>query len=183
MGIKIDIVPEIVYYVAASIDGYIATSDGGVEWLAPFEGKGEDYGYSKFYSSVDAVLLGRKTYEQSLTFGEWPYPGKPCWVFSRGALKSAEAEVTCTNQNPRQIVAELENRKLRRAWLVGGASLASVFQSQRLISEYVISVIPIVLGGGIPLFEAGGSRQSLKHVETKSYPSGIVQLTYVDAQL
>ena len=178
--------PEIVYYVAASLDGYIATSDGGVEWLAPFEGKGEDYGYSKFYSSVDAVLLGRNTYEQSLTFGEWPYPGKPCWVFSRGALKSTQAGVTRTNQDPRQIATELEERNLRRVWLVGGAKLAGAFQSQRLISEYIISVIPIVLGGGIPLFASGGSRQCLKLVETKSYPSGIVQLKYarsVDAQL
>ena len=80
--------PEVVYYVAASLDGYIATPDGGVEWLAPFEGTGEDYGYAKFYTSVDAVLLGRKTFEKSLSFGEWPYPGNPVGRFPAAGSRS-----------------------------------------------------------------------------------------------
>jgi hypothetical protein len=63
-------VPEVIYYVAASVDGYIATMDGGIEWLAPFEGTGEDYGYAQFYDSVEAVLLGRRTYEKRA----WPSP-------------------------------------------------------------------------------------------------------------
>ena len=171
--------PEVVYHVAASLDAYIATPDGGVGWLAPFEGKGEDYGFSKFYASVDAVLLGRRTYEQSLTFGEWPHPGKPCWVFSRRNLKTTETGVTSTDRDPRQVVNELETRNLNRAWLVGGGKLASVFQSQRLISEYIVSVVSVVLGAGIPLFASGGPKQALKLIETKSYPSGIVQLRYV----
>ena len=74
---------EIIYYVAASLDGLIATPDGGIDWLKPFEGGAEDYGYGEFYASIEAVLLGRATYETALRFPEWPYPGKPYWVFSR----------------------------------------------------------------------------------------------------
>ena len=73
---------EVVYYVACSVDGLIATPDGGLDWLTPFESSSEDYGYAAFYDSIDSVLVGSRTFEQSLTFGGWPYPGKPAWVFS-----------------------------------------------------------------------------------------------------
>ena len=88
--------PAVLYYVAASLDGYIATHDGGVEWLSPFEGTGEDYGFAQFYASVDALLLGSRTYEQSLTFRVWPYPGKLCWVFSQRPLPVSRPEVILT---------------------------------------------------------------------------------------
>ena len=67
--------PEVVYYVATSLDGYIATPEGSVDWLSTFEGTEEDYGYAEFYSTVDALLLGSRTYEQNLAFGEWAYCG------------------------------------------------------------------------------------------------------------
>ena len=173
--------PEVVYYVAASLDGCIATPDGGVGWLAPFEGTGEDYGYAKFYASVDAVILGRKTYEQSLSFGEWPYPGKRCWVFSRGRLEPSAPEVKAIAREPADVVAEIAALGLRRAWLVGGGVLAAAFRSQGLITEYVVSVVPVILGAGIPLFASGGSAESLKLAESRSYPNGLVQLRYVRA--
>jgi dihydrofolate reductase len=69
-------VTEIIYYVAASLDGYIAMPDGGVDWLSPYNTANEDYGYSAFYGSVDALIEGSRTYEQVLGFGEWPHPGK-----------------------------------------------------------------------------------------------------------
>ncbi len=171
--------PEVVYYVAASLDGYIATSDGGIEWLSPFEGKGEDYGYAAFYASIDAVLLGRRTYAQCLTFGEWPYPGKPCWVFSHGRIKINEPGVTLTNQDPHQMVSELHARKLQRAWLVGGGELAGSFRREGFISEYIVSVVPVILGAGIPLFASGRPQEVLRLVETNAYRSGIVQLRYL----
>src|ERR1044071_7730004 len=70
---------EIVYYAAASLDGFIATSDGGIDWLPPIEAEGEDYGYRDFYASVDALLMGSATYEHILRHAAWPYAGKPCW--------------------------------------------------------------------------------------------------------
>ena len=88
--------PHIVFYVAMSLDGYIATPHGGIKWLAFFEKAGEDYGYATFYSSIDAVVLGSKTYERTLTFGGWPYPGKPCWVCSHRRLGATAPDVTVT---------------------------------------------------------------------------------------
>ena len=173
--------PEVVYYVAASLDGYIATPEGGVEWLAPFEGTGEDYGYAKFYASVDAVLLGRRTYEKSLSFGEWPYPGKLCWVFSRGRLEPSAAGVKATAREPAEVVAQIAALGLRRAWLVGGGLLAAAFRSQGLITEHVVSIAPVILGAGIRLFASGGALESLKLAESRSYPNGLVQLRYVRA--
>ena len=170
---------EIVYYVAASLDGYIATPDGGVEWLAPFEGTGEDYGYAEFFGSVDSVLLGRRTYEKSLGFGEWPYPGKPCWVFSRRDRAIPRADILVTAQSPMRVASELEERGLRRAWLVGGGQLAAAFREHGLISEYVISVVPVFIGAGVPLFAPGGPRENLKLADAKYYPNGVVQLRYL----
>src|SRR3954454_21384942 len=74
---------EIIYYVAASLDGFIATPDGGIDWLKPFEGTGEHYGYGEFFAPIKPVLLGRVPYEQGLQFPEWLSAGKPYWVLSR----------------------------------------------------------------------------------------------------
>lgn len=171
--------PQVIYYVAASLDGYIAISDGGLEWLAPFEAKGEDYGYAEFYDSIDAVLLGSRTYEKSLTFGAWPFPGKPSWVFSRRQIAAAEPDVIITPNPPDQVMAELEERGVRRAWLVGGGALAASFRDHRLITEYIVSIIPVILGDGIPLFASSGEREYLQLAGSRTYPNGVVQLRYL----
>jgi hypothetical protein len=100
---------EIVYYAAVSLDGFIATPDGGVDWLPPIEAGGEDYGYSDFYASVDAILMGSATYENILRHAAWPYPDKKCWVFSkqRRYAKSSDASITFTGATPDYIVEEL----------------------------------------------------------------------------
>jgi dihydrofolate reductase len=161
---------EIVYYVAASLDGFIATADGGIGWLKPFEGTGEDYGYGEFYASVEAVLMGRKTYEQCLQFPEWPYAGKPYWVFSRS-----------NGNTPSGVVKEMQARGLRRAWLVGGGKLAAAFRAEGLITEHIVSVIPVLLGSGIALFDGPAPAETLMLLGTKAYDSGIVQLRYARA--
>ena len=102
---------EIIYYVAASLDGLIVTPDGGVEWLKPFEGGAEDYGYA--------------TYETALQFPEWPYPGEPYWVFSHAS-----------GNTPGSVVAEMKSRGLRRAWLVGGGKLAAALRAEGLITQH-----------------------------------------------
>jgi dihydrofolate reductase len=118
---------EIVYYVAASLDGFIATPDGGIEWLKPFEGCAEDYG--------DAPSKAAK-----------------------------------------QIAAD----GIRRAWLVGGGKLAAALRAEGLITEYIVSLIPVLLGAGIPLFDGPAAKQALRLAQTKTYESGIVQLRYVN---
>ena len=172
---------EIIYYVATSLDGYIATPDGGIGWLAPFEATGEDYGYAAFYASVEALLLGSRTYEQFLTFGSWPYPGKPYWVFSQRSLAPAQPEVSVTAGSPREVAAELEARGIRRAWLVGGGQLAAAFRAEALITEYIVSIIPVILGAGIPLSGSAGSEEKLELVEHKNYANGVVHVRYASA--
>lgn len=169
---------EVIYYVAASLDGFIATPDGGVDWLSPFEGTGEDYGYAAFYASIDALLIGSRTYEQALGFGEWPYAGKPCWVFSRRRIAAAQPGVTVTAADPRDVLRELEDRRLRRTWLVGGGALAASFRERGLIATYIVTVVPVLLGEGIPLFATPGPQEPLTLLEATPYPSGLVQLTY-----
>ncbi len=169
---------EVVYYVAASLDGFIATPDGSVDWLAPFEFTGEDYGYADFYASVDIVLMGRRTYEQCLTFASWPYAGKPCVVFSRRDLGPGHPDMTLQADDPAAAVAELKRRGLTRTWLVGGGALAASFRAEGLITEYVVSVMPVVLGAGFPLIAGGGGAQRLTLSSSRAYPGGVVQSRY-----
>lgn len=169
---------EIVYYVASSLDGYIAPPDGSLDWLAPFEGTGEDFGYASFYDSVDAVLVGSRTYEQALEFAQWPYPGKPTWVFSQRNLRAARSDVTVTAGTPLDVATDLESLGQRRAWLVGGGALAGSFQSVGLVNEYIVSVIPVVLGSGVGLLGGRGSLDQLRLIDTKRYPDGVLQCRY-----
>ena len=125
--------------------------------------------------SVGAVLLGGRPYEQVMTFGEWPYPGKPAWVFSSRALEVAGPDTIVTGASPSQVVSGLETRGIRRAWLVGGGRLAASFRAADLITEYIVSTIAVILGSGIPLFGAPGPQQRLRLVGTTSYPNGLVQ--------
>ena len=169
----------VIYYVAASLDGYIAPLDRGLSWLAPFESSGEDYGYADFYRSIDAVLVGSQTFKQAAQFPQWPYPEKPCWVFSRQPLHTSLPHVFVTDQSPEEVVAELDRRECQRAWLVGGGQLAGSFRVQGLITEYIVSVIPVLLGAGVPLFGSPAPAERLLLVTSKVYPRGLVQLRYL----
>lgn len=166
-----------ILYIAQSIDGYIAASDGSVDFLSCVEEDGEDYGYFDFYKTVDSVIMGANTYEQILGFGDFPYPDKPCYVFTSRAYKSHD-HVEFVNDNPFEWIKRNGDDKPVRYWLVGGSTLIKAFQDQELIDEYIISVIPTMLGSGIPLFQTHKSPFNLKLKDVKSYASGLVQLVY-----
>ena len=173
--------PEIIYYVASSVDGFIATEDGGVDWLTPFQKTGEDHGGGELQASVDALLLGSHTYEFALKFGQWPSPNTPSWGFTRRRLKQLHPSITLTSQTPREVVDLLATLGVRRVWLMGGGKLATSFRAKGLISHYIINVMPVMLGRGIPLFAPDGSHGSLTLESVKTFKSGIVQLIYKDA--
>jgi len=174
---------EVLYYVASSLDGYIATADGGVDWLNRFYIPGEDHGAGELEASVDALLLGSQTYEFALKLGKWPSPDKPSWVFTHRGLPILHPSITLTAQPPREVIELLTSRGLRRAWLMGGGKLAASFHADQLISRYIISMFPILLGSGIPLFAPHSSgADALRFVAAKPFKSGIVQLTYERAQ-
>jgi dihydrofolate reductase len=170
-------VPEVIYYVASSLDGYIATPDGGVEWLSQFESGHEDYGYSAFYESVDACLLGSRTYEQTLAFGQPPCPAKRCWVFSGRDLPQQEGVIVSARE-PREVVAEMDGLGVKRAWLIGGGELAASLRADGLITSYIVSIMPVILGQGIPLFARRGQQETLGLDSVRTYVDGVIQATY-----
>jgi dihydrofolate reductase len=170
-------------FVATSLDGYIARSDGGLDWL-PGAGEtfeGEDYGFGAFFSTVDVVVIGRHTFEKVLTFLHWPYGEKPVVILtSRSAgdlprLPAPTAEyMTCS---PGEVAARLEERGARHLYVDGGITVQR-FLDAGLIDRVMINRIPIVLGGGIPLFGPVRRDIHLRHVSTRQYPNGFVQSEY-----
>ena len=173
--------PEVVYQAACSLDGYIATKDGGVAWLDMFHGRGGGGGrdeFAKLYASFDGLLLGSRTYEFALELGQWPSPDKPSWVFTHRDLPVLHPSITLTAEDPSQLVRDLEERGMKRLWLMGGGLLAASFRERGLITDYIIGVVPIILGEGIPLLAATPKQDLLQLVEAAGDPSGIVQLVY-----
>ena len=174
--------PEVIYYVATSLDGYIATTDGGVDWLSRFHTAGEDHGAGELESSVDALLLGSHTYEFALKLNRWPSPNTPSWVFTHRDLPILQPSITLTSQNPGEVIELLASRGLRRAWLMGGGKLAASFHAEALIFRYIISIFPILLGSGVPVFAPHSSgADELRFISATPFKSGIIQLTYEQA--
>jgi dihydrofolate reductase len=174
-------VAVIVYYVAATLDGFIGTLEAGIDWLASFEGRAEDHGYRAFYATVDAVVVGGRTYDACLKHGEWPFPGKPCWVMTKRDRDESRAEVTFTDLDPAGVAREIEGRGVKRAWLVGGGELAGAFRGAGLIDEYIISHVPVILGDGIPIFGYSSEREAVALAGSTAYPDGVVQNHYLRA--
>jgi dihydrofolate reductase len=117
---------KVTLYIASSVDGYIARKDGSIDWLPPPVTDETDYGYAEFYSSIDAVLMGSRTYEQVLAFGDWPYVDRPAHVFTTRLLsRPPGADVKFWNILPSDIVEYLENTGMKHAWLVGGSTLTA----------------------------------------------------------
>ena len=170
--------PHIVLYIATSVDGYIATPDGGVDWLPAIDTGEADYGYDRFYAGIDALVMGRKTYEQVLTFGDWPYPGKPSYVMSRRQIETKIPEVIITASSPVELVSELQQNHYQHLWLVGGAATAAAFRAENLITAYILSIMPVLLGDGIPLFSRTELQNGLTLTASEVFRSGVVQLTY-----
>ncbi len=169
---------KVTYYVACSLDGFIADSKGGLDWLRPFEGTGEDYGYAAFYASVDAVLLGRVTFDFCRTHKDWPYAGKPTWIFSHSQPTQLPPDAFVTSDPPSVVVKLLQSHGHRHAYLVGGGQLAASFRAQELITNYIVSVVPVILGDGLPMIVHGDGINRLELIRSQAFASGIVQVEY-----
>lgn len=168
---------KLVVYIAASLDGYIARENGEVDWLSAYDSAGEDYGYNAFYESVDALIMGRRSYEQIKGFGEWPYAGKTCYVFSNSLHDGIDNNIKIINQQPEEYIHSDNYQSHQKIWLLGGAKLAAAFLDHQLIDELIISITPNLLSRGIPLFiDAPESHLTL--LNSTSYETGIVQVHY-----
>ncbi|WP_046175951.1 dihydrofolate reductase family protein [Domibacillus indicus] len=140
-----------ILYIAASLDGYIAGEDGSVGWLDEVEGDGGDNGYQAFYETIDSLLMGRSTYEKVMELtDDFPYSGKKCYVLSK-KLKGQTEHVTFTNEPLQEVLARAEGN----VWIVGGGKVVKDCLAYNLLDDVYITVIPKVLGGGIPLFPIG----------------------------
>ncbi|NUB90347.1 dihydrofolate reductase [Haloterrigena sp. SYSU A121-1] len=167
-------------YIAASLDGVIATEDGGVEWLEEYasDDESEDDGsFEAFFAGVDCLVMGSRTYEQILSFDEWPYGERPTFVVTSRDLPLATDRVELVAGDLRESVDGLEER-YDRIWLVGGAALAQSFLRERLVDGIRLTVVPVLLGGGIRLFGDDGTERALETVECTSFESGLVELRY-----
>lgn len=169
-------------YVATSLDGFIAREDGGIDWLEATQAASgtEDYGYKAFMESVDVLVMGRNTFELALTFGEWPYGDKPVVVLSTRGITIPDRlpkTVEGMHGTPSQVVQQLAARGWRHAYIDGGKTIQG-FLSAGLVQQMIITRIPILIGRGIPLFGPTASDVSLEHLETRSYPTGLVQSRY-----
>jgi len=161
-------------FIAVSLDGFIARADGALDWLDPFHG--EDHGYGAFFAGVDALVIGRGTYDTVVGFPEWPYGEKRVIVCTSRAAEPRHGEELWSGP-PRALAERLEREGVRRVYLDGGALIRS-FLREGLVDELTIDVVPIILGSGRPLFASVLPEMPLRLVETKSYPSGLVQIRY-----
>ena len=169
---------ELILYIAASLDGYIARPDGDIGWLSSVEAPGEDYGYADFVKTVDTVIMGRKTYEKVLEFGiPWPHAGRKCYVLSKTRTGNDE-NVEFFNGDIGDLVAQIRRALGMNIYCDGGADVVHALMRSDLIDRYVISIIPVLLGDGIPLFKPGRPEQALTLVHSVAFPTGLVQLHY-----
>ena len=168
-------------YIATSIDGYIATSEGGVEWLHEQPNPvNSDYGYSEFISNIDALVMGRHSFEKVRTFGEWPYEKK---VF---VLSSTLADIPPDLVGKIEFVSGALNKVLNNIYLQGfnnlyidGGVVVQSFFAADLIDELTVTRIPILLGGGIPLFGELVEPLRFTHKNTEVYDNALVKSRYV----
>lgn len=164
---------KVILYSATSLDNFISTKDGSVDWLFT----DSHYGYFEFYASIDTTLMGNKTYEKVLSFGgEFPYKDCKNFIFTTKKNRKNTVDVTFISENIIEFIKELKNQKGKNIWLIGGGQINTLLLNAGLIDEMVLSVHPTILGDGIRLFENLPKYSDFILMNTKSYSSGLVQL-------
>jgi dihydrofolate reductase len=169
-------------FIATSLDGFIAREDGAIDWLPTgADTKFEDYGYADFMKSIDALVMGRKTFETVRGFGgEWPYGVKPVVVLSSKKVqipKELAKTVTSMSGKVSAIISHLETLGMKHIYVDGGVTIQK-FLDAGAIDRLIITRIPVLIGKGIPLFGPVEQDIKLSHIGTKTYPSGLVQSEY-----
>jgi dihydrofolate reductase len=165
-------------FVGASVDGFIARADGGLDWLPA--GGGEPHGYEEFMTGVDAIVIGRNTFEIVLGFDPWPYGDKRVVVLSSRPLDLSVVRGGRVEQragDPATIIAELAADGAPNLYIDGGVTIQR-FLRAGVIERLIVTRVPVLIGEGIPLFGSLDRDIRLSHVATRSYPSGLVQSEY-----
>lgn len=168
-------------FIACSLDGFIAREDGSIDWLTRYQSEsGEDYGYGEFIKKVGTVIMGRRTYQDLLGFDmPWPYSNCNTLVLSRSeSLKIQSPNTQQITEVNEDVLDRLKNGNSSNTWIVGGGEVIKAFLKYKAIDELTISIIPVILGEGIPLFSAGVVETELILIESIPFPAGIVNLKY-----
>jgi dihydrofolate reductase len=179
---------KVKYFVANSLDNFIARPDGTVDWLFM---DGTDYGMAEFFKTIDTLLMGRKTYEFALAHGPKPKrkskkagakraaePGMRSYVFSRTIRPGAGEGVNVVSENTGAFVRNLKSAAGKDIWLMGGGELAKSLFEENLVDELSLNIHPVLLGTGIPLFPDIGKQIDLELIDCKTHRNGCVQVTY-----
>ena len=168
-------------FIATSLDGYVARRSGDLGWLMKHQTEGEDHGYDAFMASVDGLVMGRGSFQTVLGFDAWPYT-KPVVVMSQTLNQddipdAIRDKVTLTRLDPRGVMNMLQEQGWRRVYVDGGKVVQAFFRAS-LISDMIVTRIPILLGDGISLFGPLDHDIDFEHLETHSFPSGLVTSSY-----
>jgi dihydrofolate reductase len=168
---------KIVLFIAASLDGYIATKEDSLDWLFSVEGEG-DNGYSEFYETVDTILMGRRTYDWIMEQAEdFPYPNKACYVFTRSTITQDTEHVRFIHDAGKDFVNELKMQPGKNIWIVGGGELLTMFMKEQIVDEVTVTVAPVLLGSGVALFKEGDYKADLLLKGTRTF-NQFVELHY-----
>jgi len=165
-------------FIGTSVDGFIARPNGDLDFLP--EGGGEPHGYAEFISSVDAIVIGRKTFETVLAFEAWPYGDKRVVVLSNRPVDFSTVRGGVVEQMaglPADIVSQLAATGAHHLYIDGGVTIQG-FLRAGVIQRLVITRVPVLIGRGIPLFGTLPHDVRLKHISTRHFPSGLVQSEY-----
>ena len=168
-------------FIGTSLDGFIARPNGDLDWLPA--GGGELHGYNEFIAGVDALVIGRKTFEKVLTFEAWPYGDKRVVVLSSRPIDWSAVRSGVVEQmagHPTEIVSRLAARGAHHLYVDGGITIQRFLQAG-LIQRLIITRVPVLIGDGIPLFGTLQGDIRLRHVATQQYPSGLVKSEYAVA--
>lgn len=170
-------------FLATSLDGYIADEHHGIAWLDQANEAvpaGEDCGYGAFFASIDAMLMGRKSFDQVMRFPEWPYGNTPVFVLShslRELPSNAPPSVTLLSGSPASVAETIQSKGYSHVYVDGG-TVVSAFLEAGLLSEITLTLIPVTLGSGIPLFGKQPNPIWFTHLRGRTFPFGFVQNTY-----
>ena len=172
--------PKAILYTAVTLDGYIAVTNGGIDFLDHplFRLPDEDYGYNAFYESIDAIIMGHNTFEKIKSFeGTYPYPDKHSVILSsKETLADGVSEVIQVSSAPAEVALANLTSRFETVWIVGGGATNAKLHHAGLIDEMILTYIPTTLGAGVPLFRSNESMSNWKNIATKTYPNGLVQM-------
>jgi dihydrofolate reductase len=174
---------SVVLYIATSLDGYIAKPNNDLSFLNLVQKEGEDYGYAQFNATVDTIIIGRKTYDWIIeATGTYPHADKTSYVITRTYRPAIGSTVFYTG-NLSELVHQLKSRKGKNIFCDGGAEVVNALLRLDLIDEMIISIVPVLTGNGIKLFNDGRPEQLFELANTQTFDTGLVQLHYIRKRL